>query len=157
METAVIKDIVPDSVIPFPDGFLNRVKYFFWRTITPGYLFGQNTLLALGIIHHEGRQNFVVGKMAPGVKIEDFIRYLHSQGFWNHFIAWNDDGQVVGLRKLESFERQYHLRIFNDGEVRGHYEYTPESHPRRHSKEVGFEERRDDFLRFVGDWVVPSE
>src|SRR5258708_5141909 len=156
IETAVIKDIVPDSVLPYPEGLWNRVKYVFWKGITPGYRFGLNLLLRLHIIHHEGRQNFIIGKMAMGVRLEDFLRYLHSQGFWNNFIAWHDDDQVVSLRKLVDFEWQYHLRIFKDGEVRGHYECTPESHPRLHMKEIGMEERRDDFLRFVGDWVAPS-
>jgi len=155
MENAIARSVIPNSVLPYPESFRNRIKYFFWKAISPGYVFGMNVLLKLHVIHHEGRQHYVIGRMAPGAKLEDFLRYLHAQGFANHFIAWKDDDQIVSLRKIVNFEWQYHLRIFNDGEVRGHYECTPESHPRRHLKEIGVEERREDFLRFVGDWVVP--
>jgi hypothetical protein len=144
-------------VLPYPDGLWNRVKYVFWKTITPGYLWGLNLLLRLRILHHEGRQNFTLGTLVPGRKIDDFIQYLHFRGFFNHFIAWKDDGQVISLRKLENFEWQYHIRVFKDGEIRGHYEYTPESHPAWHLKEIGMEERREIFLNYLGDWVVPAE
>ena len=152
---AAFEGRIPDSVIPYPDGLWNRVKYVFWKLITPGYLWGLNLLLRLHILHHEGRQHFVLGALAPGRRMEDFIHYLHFNGYYNHFIAWKDDGQLISLRKLENFEWQYHLRVFKDGEVRGHYEYTPEAHPRWHLKEVGMEERRGIFLNHLGDWVVP--
>jgi len=87
--------------------------------------------------------------------VEDFVEYLGTQGFFNHFIAWRDSGEIVSVRRPVSFEWQYHLRIFADGEVRGHYEYTPESHPVWHMREVGQEERREEFLEFLGDWIVP--
>jgi len=156
MDGLALKNRLPDSVLPFPDGLWNRTKYVFWKAITPGYLFGLNLLLALHLLHHEGRQLFVIGRLAPGRSLDGFLAYLEAKGFANHFIAWKDDDQIVSLRKLESFERQYHLRIFKDGEVRGHYEYTPEAHPAWHSKEVGFEERREEFLQFVSDWVVSA-
>src|SRR5579862_9607169 len=133
------KGKIPNSVAPFPDGFKNRVKYVLWRIITPGFMFGMRTLLFFRVIHHEGRQNYVFGRLAPGRNVEDFIQYLHRKGFYNHFIAWHDDGQLISLRKLVNFEWQYHLRLFRDGEVRGHYEYTPESHPKWHMQEVGMQ------------------
>jgi hypothetical protein len=108
-------------------------------------------------LRHDFRQNFVLGTVAPGKNMEDFIQYLHGQGYFNHFIAWEDPDQLISLRKLVGFEWQYHLRVFKDGEVRGHYEYTPEAHPRLHLKEIGFEERREVFLGLLGDWVVPSK
>lgn len=157
MDAIAVKTPVPNSVIPRPEGLWNGVKYVFWRAITPGYKAGLNVLLKLHILHHEGRQNWVIGTIAPGRTVDDFARYLHAKDFWNNFIAWTDDGQIISLRKLVGFEWQYHLRIFRDGEVRGHYEYTPESHPAWHLNEKDMQERREDFLRFVGDWVVPAE
>ncbi len=151
-----IKGAIPDSVVPYPGGVVNKAKYFFWKAYTPIHVWGMNLLLRLHILHHEGRQNFLLGKLAPGVKLEDFLVHMHAQGWGNHFVAWHDDGQVMSIRKLVNFTWQYHLRIFSDGEVRGHYEYTPESHPRRHVKEVGMEARREDFLNFLGDWVIPA-
>ena len=150
MEHAIAENAIPDSVLPYPEGFFDRLKYFAWKAISPGYEFGRNVLLKLHFIHHEGRQHFVIGKMASGVTLQAFLKYLHSQGFANHFIAWKDDGQIVSVRKLVNFDWQYHLRIFNDGEVRGHYECTPEAHPQRHLKEIGLEARREDFLKILG-------
>jgi hypothetical protein len=55
---------------------------------------------------------------------------------------------------LVDFKHQYHLRVFKDGEVRGHYEYTPECHPIWHLQKVGQEPRREELLGFLGDWIV---
>jgi hypothetical protein len=116
----------------------------------------RDVLLSLRVLRHEGRQDYLLGRITPGRSIEDFVKYLETQQLKNHFIALMDDDEVVSVRKLVDFEHQYHLRIFEDGEVRGHYEYTPESHPRLHMKKVGQEARREDFLRFLGDWIVPA-
>lgn len=151
-----IKGAIPDSAVPYPDGLLGRTKYFFWKIVSPSYVFCMNLLLRLHVIHHEGRQDFLIGKLAKGAKLYDFLRHLQAQGWRNHFVAWHDDGQVVSVRKLVDFTWQYHLRVFDDGEVRGHYEYTPESHPWRHLREIGLETRREYFLRAMGDLVVPA-
>jgi hypothetical protein len=151
-----IKGAIPDSVMPRPEGLLNNVKYLLWKTITPGYVWGMNVLLRLHIIHHEGRQDFLLGKLADGVNLDAFLAFMHTQGFGNHFVAWHDDDQVVSIRKVVDFTWQYHLRVFDDGEVRGHYEYTPESYPIRHLKEIHMDAHRDDFLRFMGDWIYFS-
>jgi len=152
-----IKGAIPDSVVPYPDGLFDRVKYVFWRLIYPGYVWGMNMLLRFHIIHHEGRQQYLIGKLVPGAALMTFLKYLEKEGWANHFIAWHDDDQVVSVRRLVGFDWQYHLRIFKDGEVRGHYEYTPESHPIRHLKETGMKESHEDFLRFMGDWVTPAK
>jgi hypothetical protein len=156
MDETALRSQIPDSVLPYPSGIYNQSKYVFWRLIYPFHNVGRDALLDFKIIHHHGRQNFVLGRIAPGRTIEGFLSYLEGQEFGNHFIAWRDDQEVVSVRRLVNFERQYHLRIFRDGEVRGHYEYTPECHPRWHLKEIGQEARTEDFLNFLGDWVVPA-
>ena len=147
---------IPDSKLPYPDSFFGRAKHLVWRGVYPVYTDLRDVLLALHVIRHDVRQPYVLGKLAPGRDIWDFIKYLESVGFANHFVAWMDDGQLLGVRRPDGFEWQYHIRIFKDGEVRGHYEYTPESHPIRHIKELGMEARREDFLKFLGDWITPS-
>ena len=156
MDSLALNNRIPDSVLPFPEGFSNQAKYILWKVIvSPFFLWGQSMLLKLGFLHHEGRQNFILGKLAKGRSLDDFLAYLKTKGFGNHFIAWKDDDQVVSVRLLDGFEWQYHLRVFNDGEVRGHYEYTPEAHAVLHAKEIGMEERREVFLNYLGNWVVP--
>jgi len=148
-----LKTVPPDSVLPYPDGLASRLKYFFWRAISYPFPYVRDWLLTAGFIRHSGRQAFLLGRLKSPADIGPFLRHLSAQGFGNHFIAWKDDGQLVSLRRLDGFERQYHLRIFKDGEVRGHYEFTPESHPWWHQHDVGVDSRREDFLRFLGDWI----
>lgn len=156
MEESALKIQLSDSMLPYPDGVIDRAKYHFWRGIYPVYGNLRDGLLALRILHHEGRQQFLLGTLAPGRKMEDFLKYLESQGCGNHFVEWIDQDEFIALRKLNGFHYQYHLRIFKDGEVRGHYEYTPEYRPIWHFTEHGMEERREEFMRLLGDWIVPG-
>jgi hypothetical protein len=156
METTIPLDTIPIAAVPYPKEFWSRAKYIFWRTITPSFLKFRNLLLKFRIIHHEGRQNFLIGKLKSQKSVKPFLAYLQGQGFGNHFIAWLDEGQVISLRRLEGFEHQYHLRIFHDGEIRAHYEYTPEAHPWWHFKEKDIQERRAEFIAYMGDWITPT-
>jgi hypothetical protein len=132
------------------------MKYYFWKICYPFFEGGRDGLIKLRIIHHHGRQRYPFGRLAADKTVEDFLKHLAAQGFGNHFVAWEDEGELIGLRRPDGFEGQYHLRVFEDGEVRGHYEFTPEAHPYRHFFEHGEEERRDDFLEFCAGWIVPT-
>mgnify|MGYP001608920901 CR=1 FL=1 len=130
----------------------------FWFVVTPIFPYLRDAAEFLGIVRHSfenGRQPFVIGNLAPNKSAEEFKDYLVSRGFGNHFIAWIDKDEVFGLRYRENYEFQYHIRFFDDGEIRGHYEFTPESHPIKHYKEDFFESRREFFLKSLGDWVLP--
>ena len=136
------------------------MKYVFWRLYTPFHPLVRDTSLALGIVTHsdpQGRQPYVLSKLAAGITIQEFVSHMLAKGFGNHFIAWEDKGQIVSLRYVADFEYQYHLRVFEDGEVRGHYEHTPECHPVFHMKRINFEPRREQFLKFLKDQIVVSE
>lgn len=149
---------IPVSALPYPSGTWDRIKYYFWHAITPSFLKIRDVLISLHLIHHDvGRQRYLLGTLRSVQKFGSFLSYLQSEGFGNHFIAWKDNDQLVSLRRFDGFERQYHLRIFKDGEVRGHYEFTPEAHPVSHLREIGIEERRTDFLKFLGDWITQEK
>jgi hypothetical protein len=156
MDSIALRQSIPDSVLPYPKGAYNRSKYLFWKIITPFHNYWRDLLLSLSILKHEGRQHYTLGTLAPGKNVADLLKYLEGKGWGNHFIAWKDEDEVIGIRKLESFERQYHIRVFKNGEIRGHYEYSPECHPRWHLKEVGMEARHEEFLHELGDWIVPA-
>lgn len=152
-EVAALKAIVPDSVLPYPDRFIDRAKYFVWRLVFPGpYGKARDGLLSMKLIKHSGRQPYLIGKLDRD-KTESFLKHLKDKGFGNHFVAWEDDDEIIGLRKLDGFDHQYHIRIFKDGEVRGHYEYTPESHCILHLKKIGNEERREYFSKLLDGWL----
>jgi hypothetical protein len=132
------------------------IKKDIWRKLYNIFPWMQKHLLKWHLIWHEkGRQPYHIGWLAPGKTLLDLENHLHNEwGFGNHFIAWKDKGQVLSWRKLESFDNQYHLRVFKDGELRGHYEYTPESKPFEHFAEIKEEERSDDFKKFLGHYAV---
>lgn len=93
------------------------------------------------------RQPYLVGRCEPG-NASSVIDAFRASGFKDECIALNENGQLVSLRRLDDAkpDHQYHVRVFNDGEVRGHYELTPEDHPFGHWDERVFEERNAEFV-----------
>jgi hypothetical protein len=148
----------------FPEALWDRAKYAFWRLYTPFHPFVRDLSLRIGIVSAEAkaerfghRQRYLIGMIAPGETIESVVKHLIARGFYNHFVAWEDQGEVVSLRLTRQFSHQYHIRVFEDGEVRGHYEYTPECYPIMHYYEQGcFEPRREEFLEVLGDKITPA-
>lgn len=138
----------------FPDSFFNRVKYFFWKAYTPYHPWLRDAVLFTGVYRHEGRQNYLLGTIVPHLSIEAFVGELVDQGFGRHLFALKDEGELVSLRYVDGFEYQYHLRVFADREVRGHYELTPECYPISHMRAHAMEDRRDAFLRFLEGRIV---
>lgn len=138
-----------------PSSFGDWIKYWFWRVFTPVQPRIRDFLTFTRLMRHEGRQEYLIGKLHPSRSIRDLVDYLISQGFANHFVAWRDSGEVVSLRRTDGFRYQYHLRIFVDNEIRCHYEYTPEYRPIKHLNQVGFEDRTQEFKNILQDWIVP--
>jgi hypothetical protein len=136
--------------------FFDKVKQEVWHLVYRFFPTLQKIFLKWGFVWHEkGRQRYHIGWLPPGKTLEGLKIHLHSKwGFGNHFIAWVDEEQVLSWRKLMNFKDQYHLRVFSDGEMRGHFELTPEAHPIKHFKEEGERECREDFLKFLGDFVT---
>lgn len=137
--------------------FWQRVKNKIWHFIYRFFPWLQTHLLKWHIIWHDKtRQKYHLGWLAPGKTLASLEKHLHEEyGFGNHFVAWSDEGQVLSWRKLVDFDHQYHLRVFCDGEIRGHYEYTPESKPIDHFTEVNEQPRLKDFHAFLGSFMVP--
>ncbi|MEK9182763.1 MAG: hypothetical protein AAB809_01650 [Patescibacteria group bacterium] len=139
--------------------FFDKIKYRVWHFFYKFFPSAQKTLLKWGIVHHDnGRQRYHIGWLSPGKTLEELKKHLHDKwGFGNHFVAWTDKDQVLSWRKFADFEDQYHLRVFSDGEIRGHYEFTPEAHPIEHMKEKGERETKADFLKFLDDFVMQEK
>jgi hypothetical protein len=139
--------------------FWNRLKQKFWHKLYKVFPSWQRALLKSGLIYHgKDRQKFHLGWLAPDRTLEELKKHLHEKwGFGNNFVAWEDYGQVLSWRKLTDFAHQYHLRVFRDGEIRGHFEYTPEAHPIDHMFEVGEQDKAEEFLKFLGEFAVQYE
>ncbi|MEI7810050.1 MAG: hypothetical protein WCI41_00635 [bacterium] len=139
--------------------FWDNIKHNFWKSIYRFFIPIQKKLLHLGVVKHsDERQRYLLGWLTQGKTLEDLKKHLDEKwNFGNNIVAWVDHGQVLGWRKLIDFHHQYHLRVFKDGEIRGHFEYTPEARPWAHFLEKGEEERRGDFLGFLGDFVTQEK
>ncbi len=153
---AWVKEI-PASEMVFPTTLLEQSKYLFWRFFTPVHPYFRDILLNLGVVRHSGRQDFLIGYVAPGQTIKEFVDHLVGHGFGNHFIALIDQGEVAGLRYVSDFRYQYHIRVFEDGEVRAHFEYTPECYPILHMKKVEQRDCRNEILKIIGDRIVSAD
>lgn len=149
---------LPASRMVYPETLWKQMKYIFWHLYTPLHPFVRDTLVGVGLVRHTvSRQDVLLGTIAPGESVRTLVQYLLENGYANHFIAWKDEGEIVSFRRVVGFEWQYHIRIFEDGEVRGHYEYTPECYPIRHMREIGWEARSNHFLDLLGDRIVPTK
>ena len=146
---------IPSSEMRYPDSLAHRIKYYLWYYYTPYHPKVRDSVIALSIMKNRGRQPFLLGTIAPHLSIEEFVSHLVKKGYAYHRVAWEDDGEVVSVRRVPNFERQYHIRVFEDREVRGHFEYTPECYPIAHLWDIGREDRREEFLQELGDALTP--
>lgn len=128
--------------------------------LKPIFPFLRNISISCGIFrpHIEGRGRFLVGYKKEDLTTNDFLKTLKSRGFFHQTMAYDEPGQLLSLRKLDptQLDHQYHVRLFNDGEVRAHYEKTPEDHPRDHLAEVGLVARREEFLEVLSGLISES-
>lgn len=138
---------------------MDKIKQRIWDFVYSFFLPARRFLLKTGLIwHKKGRQKYHIGWLAPHKTLEGMKKHLHDKwGFGNHFIAWIDEDQVLSWRKLTDFEDQYHLRVYKDGEICGHFEYTPEAHPLEHMEEKGEVNKKEDFIKFLGEFCVQEK
>jgi len=81
------------------------------------------------ILHIDsGRQRFFICKTSD---IQNAYRVLIRANFQPNHFAYVDRGELYSLRRLKFSIAmrlwQLHVRIFEDGEIWGHYEITPEA------------------------------
>jgi hypothetical protein len=137
--------------------------YLFWRLVTPIHPPLRDLSRWLGLatlerfVDEKGRQKFLLGTVHPEHSAESVVDHLIEKGYGHNIVAWLDRGEVASLRLLDGFHYQYHIRLFEDGEIRAHYEHTPEAHPFKHFYETGLEERREYFLELLeGKMYLPE-
>jgi hypothetical protein len=99
---------------------------------------------------HNYKQPWVLGHLSKGYSKKDLRKLLVKNGFEDVILTWRDPGEVLGMRKVDKGVFQYHVRLFDDGEIRGHYEYSSEGHAWNHAIEKGFEPRQKYFEKLLG-------
>lgn len=120
-----------------------RLKQFLWHLIEPIFPTIRDACVLLGIVSHEQRQDFVYGFLKEGATLQLLRQHLLANGFSDDYVSWIDPGETLNMRKPHQLIWQYHVRLFEDNEVRAHLEYTPESHPWKHLFEKGMTPGQD--------------
>lgn len=101
---------------------------------------------------HNYRQPYLIATK-ENIDIERLRNHLEKEGYEDVILAWKDPGEVLGMRKVDEEKFQYHIRLFEDGEIRGHYEYSSEGNPIGHIFERHFEERPEYFRALLRDFI----
>ena len=103
---------------------------------------------------HRGRQEYHIGFLREESTPEDFKSYLENQDFEQALLAWKDTGEVLSMRKVHNHKFQYHIRLFIDNEIRGHYEYSSEGNPVGHVMETVFNPEIPFFNELLVDYLA---
>lgn len=123
---------------------------WFWKFI---YSFWPGVLRAYEVFFHHHRQRFLIGHLVSQKTAKDLRNHLTEHGFEHAFIALKDPGEILDMRKREGKEFQYHIRLFDDNEIRGHYEYAPEAHPVTHCFNVRMEAKKESFRKLLNGYL----
>jgi UDP-N-acetylmuramate dehydrogenase len=129
------------------DDLPKEYKSWFWKNLYSIWPKFVSFIQKFGV--HTFRQNFLIGMLNKDKTPEDFAKFLHNKGYTRAYMAWQDPGEILSLRKIVRYKYQYHIRLFNDGEIRGHYEYTPEANPIGHLYEIAFDFPKDYFFHLL--------
>tara|TARA_Y100000310_G_scaffold306167_1_gene347029 strand:- start:210 stop:611 length:402 start_codon:yes stop_codon:yes gene_type:complete len=127
-------------------GFWKRIGS--WKISEVIYKNGRNFCQRTGITKHSGRQNFHIGWLTKNKK-SALLKHLKKQGFEKDPYAWIDADEVFSMRKLAEDKYQYHIRLHKDGELRGHYEYAPDSKPLKHYESRYFRKKGRYFRKLL--------
>ena len=103
---------------------------------------------------HRGRQPYLLGELGASSTPEELGSYLTSRGFEPAILAWKDDSEILSMRKIDDKRFQYHLRLFPDRKIHGHYEYSSEGDPWGHVTEKVFEPRETFFRELLGKYLA---
>ncbi|MFZ2189377.1 MAG: hypothetical protein WA057_02385 [Candidatus Magasanikiibacteriota bacterium] len=133
---------------------INFAKKIFWILISPFFPICRDLAKKLGYHPYPPRQNFHLGYLRAGVDKTELEEYLKQHNFKINKVAWVDDEEILSVRRMDGFEHQYHIRLFADSEIRGHYELSPEYSPIGHLHDVGTIPKIEDFKKFLGDYLV---
>ncbi len=128
-------------------------KNLFWKLTHRCYPSLRDFLLLARIIKHDGRQEYPIGFLKNGFDRKNVREILENHGFEPAVCAWIDDAEILSMRK-EDGKHQYHVRLFSDNELRGHYEYSPEGNLWGHLKGHVFKPADEHFREILKEVLV---
>jgi hypothetical protein len=131
---------------------MGHKKNWYWKLIYSSYPLFLRVLEKAKIHNH--RQEFLIGNFNNQYAVAELEEYLKEMDYDHGPLSWRDPGEILNLRKLEGDLYQYHIRVFDDGEVRAHFEYASEARPLEHVLESYFEPRHEYFQQLLGDFLA---
>lgn len=138
-----------------PQTFSDWCKEILWTLLRPFWPPLRWILRTIGMRPFGPRQRSHLGWLAPGKTPAEFRTFLKSIGFRHDPFAWVDDDEVFGLRNCFTFKYQQHVRLYRDGEVRGHQEITPEYDDLTHVRDQG--RNTGDLMVVLEDWLIQKK
>ena len=120
-----------------------------WRISKWIYKNGRDLFQWAHITRHSGRQHFHIGWLARRLTKTELRRHLKKAGFEHDPYAWVDKDEVLSMRMLVKEKYQYHIRLHKDGEIKGHYEYAPDSKPLKHLDARYFRRKKRYFRKLL--------
>lgn len=133
------------------DNIPNKYKTNFWKFIY--FIMPKITALVQFTGWHSFRQRYVIGFLKKDMSPELLMSHLFQKGYSKAYMAWKDSGEVFSVRNIVRDKFQYHIRIFKDGEIRGHYEYTAEAKPLAHLNEEVFLDTKEYFNNLLFEFL----
>lgn len=131
----------------------NYKQSLFWQT---AYAFYPPLLRVLERLRiHTEIQPFLFGHLHPDKDLKALRRHLKRYGYEDAILAWKDPGEIMSMRRLDGPDFQYHLRLFANGELRGHYEPSSEGNPVGHVFMTTFETGWKEFGPLLKGFLVP--
>lgn len=93
----------------------------------------------------KGRQDYVLTKIDPRTLTkEEFAKRLITIGYQFNYFSFQDKDELINLRKLyisPKYQiRQYHIRLYADGEIRAHDELSYEEDAIGHVDSISMQE-----------------
>ncbi len=111
---------------------MDFARKLFWKFAYFSYPYLRDFLLISRILHHSGRQPYTIGRLKKDVAGKCLEEHLLDAEYEHNILAWIDDDEIMSMRKRACKSHQYHIRLYSDGEIRGHYEIAPEYAPLHH-------------------------
>ncbi|MBP9851615.1 MAG: hypothetical protein KBC71_02790 [Candidatus Pacebacteria bacterium] len=118
----------------------------------------QKLLQKTGLMKSPGRQPYHVGWLTSSKTLEGLRLYLHSEwGFGKATKVAKDKEVVLSWAKITDNHEEYFLRVYRDGEIRGHFEKLPVTGVLEKPSEMGEKEAKEEFLKFLGEFYVEKK
>jgi hypothetical protein len=131
---------------------MNKLTKVVWKINYKIYPYLRDFILFTRLWKHTGRQNYHLGYVKDNISEKEIMKKFNKFGFEHSICSWIDDGEVLSMRKIKG-DFQYHIRLFNDGELRGHYEFSPERSPIGHLSEKVFLPKKNYFLNIINELI----